>query len=158
MACIYCGRGFHEECTTECKTCHPVEPSTTLNPAVIAGESKPLGRPIKNASEILDKHSTGRKRAAQLYPLYEDKPCEWRGKDNCGGGLFPIAGCEDGLQQARHHGPVKETLENSPGNVWRICDSCHNRWHARNDDHYKEEVYAKLPHDPVEREVDETSS
>lgn len=63
-------------------------------------------------------------------------PCEWSMKKNCGGGEFPIVGCHDGKQQARHHGPDKNTLNNERGNVHRICHSCHNRWHTLNDPNY----------------------
>lgn len=53
-----------------------------------------------------------------------------------GGGEFPIQGCSDGVQLNRHHGPDKNTLNNEPGNVHRICAHCHNRWHAKNDPDY----------------------
>lgn len=55
---------------------------------------------------------------------------------NCGGGQFPIVGCLNGIQQARHHGPDKNTLNNERGNVHRICHTCHNRWHTLNDENY----------------------
>lgn len=44
-------------------------------------------------------------------------------------------GC-DNLQQCRHHGPDKNTLNNDPGNVHRICHWHHNNWHALNDPDY----------------------
>lgn len=71
-----------------------------------------------------------------MYPLDADVDCEWRLKKNCGGGNNPIVGCLEGKQQARHHGPDKNTLNNDFGNVHRICHTCHNRWHARNDEGY----------------------
>jgi len=40
------------------------------------------------------------------------------------------------MQEARHHGPDKNTLNNEKGNVHRICHSCHNRWHTLNDEDY----------------------
>lgn len=57
-------------------------------------------------------------------------------------------GCLDGKQQARHHGPDKNTLNNDTGNVHRICHQCHNRWHARNDEGY---VWGAVlnPHSPT---------
>lgn len=90
----------------------------------------------KDDSSLRDQQSTGRKRAARWYPLDETKICEWAGKKNCGGGKFPIIGCAANLQQARHHGPDKNTLNNESGNVHRICHSCHNRWHTLNDPGY----------------------
>lgn len=87
-------------------------------------------------SELKDQQSTGRKRAAKLYPLDTDAPCEWQRQKNCGGGNNPITGCANGTQKARHHGPDKNTLNNERGNVHRICPTCHNRWHAANDSGY----------------------
>lgn len=71
-----------------------------------------------------------------MYPLFPDDDCEWKLKKNNGGGQHPIVGCLNGKQQARHHGPDKNTLNNDSGNVHRICHQCHNRWHARNDEGY----------------------
>lgn len=93
-------------------------------------------RTYKDDSALKDQQSTGRKRAARMYPLDETVSCEWAGKKNCGGGKFPIVGCLGNLQQARHHGPDKNTLNNEGGNVHRICHSCHNRWHTLNDEGY----------------------
>lgn len=90
----------------------------------------------KRDAALKDQQSTGRKRAARLYPLNREQSCEWRGKVRMGGGDSPILGCLDGKQQARHHGPDKNTLNNDPGNVHRICHTCHNRWHASNDPDY----------------------
>lgn len=89
----------------------------------------------KSDASLKDQQSTGRKRAAAMYPLYRDEDCEWKGKKNCGGGKS-ITGCMEGKQQARHHGPDKNTLNNDEGNVHRICHSCHNNWHALNDPGY----------------------
>lgn len=102
----------------------------------------------KSDNALRDQQSTGRKRAAEMYPLDRDAPCEWQNHKNCGGGKHPIVGCIDGKQQARHHGPDKNTLNNDYGNVHRICHQCHNRWHARNDDGY---VWGSVydPHSPT---------
>lgn len=140
MPCIACGRGFHEECDSKCSKCHP-EPEAKIIT---------LGRPEKEFDEIKDPKSTGRKRAARLYPIEIDKPCEWRGFKDCGGGLKPIVGCLEGVQRQRHHGPIKDPRHNEEGNVHRICTKCHRRWHAWNDPIYNEEDYAKLPHRPLE--------
>lgn len=87
-------------------------------------------------SNLKDQQSTGRKRAAKLYPLVNEHDCEWQGRGNCGGGSRPILGCVSGKQQARHHGPDKTVSNNEQGNVHRICHYCHNRWHAANDPSY----------------------
>lgn len=144
MACLACGRGFHSECEVGCKDCH-----SNLNQLTKSLTTVGTGRgaPIKNPDAVKDRHSTGRKRAALLYPIFEDQPCEWQGKKNCGGGQ-PIVGCIAGLQIDRHHGPVKDTLRNEPGNVHRICKHCHNRWHAVNDPIYDQKDYELLPHKP----------
>lgn len=101
----------------------------------------------KTDATLKDQQSTGRKRAAVMYPLDPEADCEWKMQKNCGGGNNPIVGCADGKQQARHHGPDKNTLNNDAGNVHRICHQCHNRWHARNDEGY---VWGSVyrPHSP----------
>jgi hypothetical protein len=147
MGCPSCGRGFHNECRKCIKgKCHSATGGLVKSLSTIGGK----GAPVKDPNSVRDRHSTGRKRAAQIYPIFEGKPCEWRGKKNCGGGTKPIIGCINGIQVDRHHGPVKDTLRNEPGNVHRICKSCHNRWHALNDSIYNEEENEKLPHKPQE--------
>lgn len=90
----------------------------------------------KQDHKIKDPHSTGRKRAAVLFPLDRDSPCEWQDAsvgNPMGGGPRPITtGCNN-LQSHRHHGPNRNTLDNSEGNVHRVCSLCHNRWHAQNN-------------------------
>jgi hypothetical protein len=93
--------------------------------------------------------STGRKRAARVYQVDKEAPCEWQKQRNCGGGLRPIIGCYDGKQKHLHHGPVKKTTRNELGNVHRICTNCHNHWHELNDLIYNEANYELLPHAPV---------
>lgn len=102
----------------------------------------------KRDSALKDQQSTGRKRAARMYPLDRNGPCEWQGKANCGGGKYPILGCSGGTQQARHHGPDKSVSNNEEGNVHRICHNCHYRWHAANDPTYDWNETAKFPHRP----------
>lgn len=111
----------------------------------------------KPDSALLDQQSTGRKRAAKLYPLDRSAPCDWQGKTHCGGGQYPIRGCSDGLQRARHHGPDYNTLNNDPENVSIICNSCHNRWHAINDLEKEESYLIQYGHKPKQlgkRKVD----
>lgn len=151
MGCTSCGRGFHGECELGCKDCHPKYEEIAKSIVNIgAGDGK--GAPIKDESSLKDRKSTGRKRAAQLYPIFKGRNCEWQGKKNCGGGLSPIVGCMKGTQTDRHHGPVKDPVRNEPGNVHRICSSCHNRWHAKNDPIYNEAEYEKLLHKPEDAE------
>lgn len=160
--CLSCRQGFCSECN-ECMCCVPaevsvqfVEPDESLlksfqpenNPPIIDySKSKKTG-PRKEDEDVRDPKSTGRKRAAQLYPLDLEAPCEWRMLRFAGGGKTPIIGCRNGLQRNRHHGPIKNTLRNEAGNVHRICYECHNRWHAANDVGYDPEAEDFKPHDP----------
>jgi len=144
MGCTACGRGFHDECDTGCQNCHVDYRQLAKSISTIGGER---GAPTKDPENVKDVLSTGRKRAAKLYPIFKGKPCEWQGLKNCGGGT-PIVGCINGIQTDRHHGPVKLPLRNEPGNVHRICSHCHNRWHAVNDPIYNEEEYDKTKHEP----------
>jgi hypothetical protein len=105
----------------------------------------------KNDDEIKDDKSTGRKRAAVLYPLDREASCEWRNLKFAGGGMYPIFGCSEGKQVHRHHGPDKDTLNNASGNVHRICNECHACWHTNNDEAYPTFAGTVMwaPHDPV---------
>lgn len=147
MACLACGRKFHDECENgDCENCHSNDNLVrTFN---VSGIGRG-GSTQKSDSEVTDVLSTGRKRAAELYPINKMLPCEWRGLKNCGGGIG-IIGCENGFQQDRHHGPIKNTLRNESGNVHRICKKCHKRWHFINDEVYDEEKYSKTQHEPQE--------
>lgn len=142
MGCLGCGRSFHDECETDCETCHGEEDRKVKTLSLVGA-----GRGAPTKEDPGDPYSTGRKRAAVKYPLYRTNPCEWRGKKNCGGGT-PIIGCISGKQQDRHHGPIKNPLHNELGNVHRICKPCHNRWHAVNDPEYDETMYSKTKHEP----------
>lgn len=124
MSCIACGRYLCDECDEQPCCC-----ST---------------RPTEQTERLKDPKSTGRKRAAELYPLDRDAPCEWQKKKDCGGGKHPIIGCLNGKQSVRHHGPDKDTLNNEQGNVSRICSTCHVRWHALNDGDY-DPTYISIP-------------
>lgn len=145
MACIACGRSFHNECEDGCEECHAEQDKKVK---AISQSYGTRGQPVKAPEDVTDPYSTGRKRAAIQYPLFRTNPCEWRGKKNVGGGV-PIVGCIDGKQEHRHHGPIKNPLRNEPGNVHRICTHCHNRWHTTNDSDYDESLYETLPHDPI---------
>jgi len=155
MACPECAVGYHWEC---------IIPNSVLScccdddSEVFTAISKNRGGQLKEPDAITDLESTGRKRAALLYPFMEGMKCEWRNLFNAGGGVIPIVGCRSGLATARHHGPDKNTVNNSPNNVHRICADCHNRWHAVNDKFYDSirpttnlpyvPTVDFLPHDP----------
>ena len=146
MGCIACGRYLHSECEIGCEDCHgDVDVQVQQVTKNITGE---VGRPLKNPEDMKDPKSTGRKRAAKLYPIMKTDPCEWRMKKNCGGGLHPIVGCFNGFQVDRHHGPDKDTRRNERANIHLICKTCHNRWHAKNNEGYDRELSMRLPHSP----------
>lgn len=161
MPCSACGRGFHDECYTQCNSCHPqAEHSLNLLP--------------ETEQSYKDRRSTGRKRAAVMYPIVcrncnnpttktrKDQTvctcgsrttdaCEWQGKKNCGGGSVAIVGCPDGRQVDRHHGPIKDPMVNEVGNVHRICQKCHQRYHHLNDENWSDSP----PHMPESATVEE---
>lgn len=160
--CLRCLRGWHQQCVSlngdTCTCNHRLGEDASTAVTVLTGGNGASGpdeatnhershgrtrvRRTKRDDALKDQQSTGRKRAARLYPLHAESDCEWSGRSDCGGGTNPIIGCGGisgipaGKQQARHHGPDKNTLNNEPGNVHRICHSCHNRWHAANDPDY----------------------
>ena len=112
----------------------------------------------KDIGSYKDPVSTGRKRAAEMYPIETGMVCEWANLKFAGGGVVPIVGCIGRAATDRHHGPDKNTMNNAPGNVHRICSYCHNTWHGANDPHYGERPDQTLPfvpegpyeaHDPI---------
>lgn len=149
MGCLACGRELHGECIKapeDKKCCCAQESSET---------PKRIGN-YKPDDEI--GVSAGRKRAAVQYAVNSEKHCEWRWKKECGGGKHPIIGCLGGMQEHRHHGPVKNTARNEPTNVHLICTPCHNRWHTLNDSDYDEAVAETLPHSPIPATLEECSN
>jgi hypothetical protein len=168
MACLSCGRGLIGECNCESgsqveRASAPqnlMEALSSYQPESGGDKNKP-GRPHKENEEVTDPKSTGRKRAATLYPLDRRAFCEWRDLANCGGGKNPIVGCATGYQENLHHGPDKDTLNNTRSedtivnrNVHKICTKCHNRWHAANDNDYD----PSIPHNPREANLAERIS
>ena len=152
MACINCNAGLCWECNNVLDgiCCCNRASVNSLPPVAEEDEddTKNSYRTYKREGTLKDQQSTGRKRAAKAYPLDPKAPCEWRGLKFAGGSRFPIVGCTSGLQQARHHGPDKNTLNNDEGNVHRICHICHNRWHTLNDPSY-DAGSSHEPHDEV---------
>lgn len=117
-------------CADRLKAIEPIEPIGDIT------NTPNRTGPVKEAHDITDVQSTGRKRAALMYPLEEGMICEWAKLKSAGGGVVPIIGCLGNPATDRHHGPDKNTLNNTPENVHRICSPCHNLWHARNDEFY----------------------
>lgn len=165
--CIPCVVGFHHECFNieigasddagaffVC--CCDNSDAATIKP------SNPEGifeRALKEADQIKDPTSTGRKRAVLVKPINEGDICEWAGLALAGGGVVPIVGCQGNLATNVHHGPDKDTLNNALENLHKICATCHNRWHTVNDPFYPKvrppggtpfvpELLTMKPHDP----------
>ena len=107
----------------------------------------------KDISEYKDPLSTGRKRAAEMYPITPGMVCEWANLKNAGGGVVPIVGCIGRAATDRHHGPDKNTMNNAEGNVHRICAFCHNAWHGVNDPYYGERPAPDKPFIPIAGEI-----
>jgi hypothetical protein len=145
--CLECGRGFHDECDNDpccCATSNSDSGSGTE-------EGNTEATPDRNRfSKSNVGISAGRKRAAVEYDIDPGAPCEWRGQTNCGGGFKPVTGCIIGFQIDRHHGPDKNTTNNTRENIHLICKPCHNLWHRRNDPDYGPDKCPEgiQPHEP----------
>ena len=132
--CIYCQGGEHELCDSPANlesvadglflfTCCCKGNAGAFVETV--GEPRPVGRPQKDGTDMVDVLSTGRHRAEKLLPNIKGAPCHWRGLLYAGGGVVPIVGCLKGTAEARHHGPDKSVLNNSVGvNLHAICTTC----------------------------------
>ena len=154
--CVACRAGFHNECwetfdpdyieicccggdikftpSGDIKTSNA--PETPEGATVDSGYIDDGYGASKDLADYKDPVSTGRKRAAEMYPISTGMVCEWAGLAKAGGGVVPIVGCVGRPASDRHHGPDKNTMNNAPANLHRICDYCHNTWHAVNDPHY----------------------
>ncbi len=170
--CVMCASGLPSSCLgISCDSSLP-SPVTESDPSLTLevsddSDDDVRGRGTRATSSrnsggrdanLKDQQSTGRKRAARLYPLSFESPCEWVNRSNCGGGTHPIRGCVSGTQQARHHGPDKSVVNNEEGNVHRICHYCHNRWHVANDATYDWNAGYYNPHNPRPMTEAETKS
>jgi hypothetical protein len=116
----------------------------------ISNEKSAAGGYQKPADAITDVQSTGRKRAAVMYPIEEGMVCEWSQLRYAGGGVIPIIGCFNNPATDTHHGPDKNTLNNTPENVHRICADDHNRWHAINNQYYGDRPPGTEPFIPLD--------
>ena len=165
--CLSCRIGFHNECdaswspdaSTPCG-CGGKEVRFNHDGYVIAPKETATGDGAdtgyvddgfaaqKDITEYKDPLSTGRKRAAAMYPITPGMVCEWAGLKRAGGGVVPIVGCLGRPASDRHHGPDKNTMNNAADNLHRICDFCHNTWHAINDPYYGPRPDHTLPFIP----------
>jgi len=168
--CFACRTGFHHEChiwwhwdSEECCCGGEVKFGPTGEVKVDAQGVSDSGEDAKEVdtgyisdgyqggkdlADYSDPISTGRKRAASMYPISAGMVCEWAGLKRAGGGVSPIVGCVGRPASDRHHGPDKNTMNNAPGNLHRICDHCHNTWHAINDPAYGERPVHTMPFIP----------
>lgn len=159
-ACPPCAVGYHWECEhqQEDTLCCCIPNRTHIGNDQPDSESdssggetpKQRGGQVKDYADITDVQSTGRKRAAQMYPITEGMVCEWAQLKSAGGGVVSIIGCNGNVATDRHHGPDKNTLNNTEGNVHRICATCHNRWHAANDQYYGTRPEGTSPFIPLD--------
>jgi hypothetical protein len=166
--CFGCRAGFHNECEhvwlevieQECCCGGEVkfdmagnvltqEDTADITTGIDNGYIDDGYQGTKSLSEYSDPVSTGRKRAKEMYPIHAGMVCEWAGLKLAGGGVIPIVGCVGRPASDRHHGPDKNTMNNAPGNLHRICDHCHNTWHALNDPHYGERPEHTKPFLPL---------
>lgn len=150
-SCVTCAIGLHLECLLPQVTadglydccCGGVDWS---NPFAQPGKPARAEGAPKDPRDMRDPVSTGRKRALTIAPVFDGMRCEWAYLKFAGGGVVPIIGCDGNLLTAEtkdgdggdlHHGPDKNTLNNTPGvNLHRICKSCHHLWHKKNDPFY----------------------
>lgn len=154
--CFDCAQGFHFDCySTVDGNCCCGGLNDGRETSEQSGEKLSTGLRdglvwAKADAQIRDIKSTGRKRAAKLYPIDVHGDCEWRSLLFAGGGITPIIGCSSGTMKHRHHGPIMLTTVNIEGNVHRICDPCHRVWHVCNDAYAKDFIQTVLwvPHDP----------
>ncbi len=132
MPVCECMLGFPEDCNTHDET----------NPLVIASATEAVTEDNIKEKIYVDPKSTGRKIAVQVKPITQGFFCDWAGLKYAGGGVYPIVGCipNKNLAKQVHHGPNKDTMDNRPENLHRVCNDCHGRWHTLNDPTYAPDV------------------
>ena len=191
LTCYGCVVGFHEECIKPRPTedvvagatphfyiccCWGTKDITELQGTVIHESDlvpEERRRTPKDAEEVRDQTSTGRKRAVNAMAEWgrgiDGSLCEWAYLRNAGGGAVPIVGCsgtiirevkqteevgENESPRHIHHGPDKSTLNNNAENLHAVCASCHGRWHTLNDPQYaKDRPDFGRPHLPIGGDV-----
>jgi hypothetical protein len=168
--CIPCWKGLHGACNAlyfddQC-SCDHKQTSTTQ--AAVGSFKSLIGNALnldpeepdtrsttraprrqKDDQAVTDPQSTGRKRAAKLYPLRTETgdpiPCDLANKKSPtlpGYYKVQIDGCGIRQGQSRHHWSYN-TLDNERSNIGLLCHSCHNLIHARNDE-FKADIYETL--------------
>lgn len=160
--CWPCKRNQHNGCaanisfdTCECTHENNVQPVLETESVIdLTDEPVKATRRNKDDSSVTDPQSTGRKRAAALYPLTDANgnklPCDFQNKKNCLPSYMEeqIDGCGvrhgsmPNFAQARHHHDYN-VLNNDRSNVALLCSSCHNLLHARNDP-FKDKIYERI--------------
>lgn len=154
------------ECTHTSTSVDYAAPTSTIGAALVSDTGSSLSgsgeeetgvshkRRLKDESSLKDQQSTGRKRAAALFPLKDENgkplPCEFANKAQVLPGYMEVnidgcgvrQGTATGIAQARHHMSY-DVLDNSSENVVRICHSCHNTLHSKNDP-YKDKIYERI--------------
>jgi len=150
MSCLACVAEIHTECLKPDGVyccCPPLQDEFIPTGKLMLEQAGRSGG-YKQANDMIDPLSTGRKRAAELKPIKEGMLCEWSGLAKAGGGVYPIIGCLDSPARHIHHGPDKNTTNNDEGNLHRVCSKCHNRWHSLNDRFYGNRPPAGYPFVP----------
>lgn len=113
-SCWGCVTGLHFECLAPVDETEEgfVHCCCSLAQVIVddVEEKRSVGRPMLEVSEITDIRSTGRKRAAMLYPIFENMVCEWAGLRYAGGGIEPIIGCDGNIIQPVKSGPTRATV------------------------------------------------
>mgnify|MGYP000925812803 CR=1 FL=1 len=104
--CVYCIAQFPHEPTDLCKDFKD-ESLTVMSNEEAEELVRSVGRPQKDASDMVDARSSGRKRAAEIAIINPGDKCEWALLKEAGGGIDPIIGCAGNAAQHRHHGPDK---------------------------------------------------
>lgn len=168
--CGPCLAGNCADCANEwvtdlvCNCTHEEQPTPTRPVGTIGAalglepeepDSTKKTRRLKSDDAVTDQQSTGRKRAAAMYPLKDENgnriPCDLANKpsptlpnymevqiDGCGVRKGTLAS----HAQARHHNNYN-TLDNERENVLLLCHSCHNLLHAKNDP-FKDKIYERI--------------
>jgi hypothetical protein len=152
--CFGCRAGFHNECEhvwleiieQDCCCGGEVSFDAGGNVRIDAVEGEDGQKEIDNG--YINDGYQGTK-SKEMYPITPGMVCEWAGLKFAGGGVIPIVGCVGRPASDRHHGPDKNTMNNAEGNLHRICDHCHNTWHALNDPHYGERPEHTKPFLPL---------
>lgn len=165
--CWPCRRNQHDGCAAlftydlcECTHEKVVAPTpvgdigNALNLDTQEADTKTVVRRQKNDMAVTDPQSTGRKRAAKLYPLIDPNgnklPCDFQNRKSCLPSYMEVqidgcgvrTGTMPNFAQSRHHHDYN-VMNNERENIGLLCLSCHNLLHAKNDP-YKDKIYERI--------------